>query len=191
MGKRIDTTIDIDSQYVYSINGAPTRFLDIEEQGIGSKIPIAIPNIKAHLGLAMLRRKRLNYIFGGVLVLFILLIVGVSYGIYTSGLTYSTTTFSEDDFTLIFSEGTVLHVESQEQIFEALGSGGDLEEFSSATIIYTGVPSLIGYKIDIQNPDVLLVADGKIFGISEGSSNIDLYSQDGTYLTTRRIFVEV
>lgn len=190
MEKRIETTIENDAQYVYSITGTPTQFLDIEEQGIGVRIPIATPNLKAHLGLSMLRKKSFYYSFWAVVVLVAVMLSGIGYGIYTGSLTYSTTTFSEDDFTLIFSEGTVLHVESQSEILSAINSGSDMNEFSSATIIYSGVPTLIGYKIDIQNPDVLFISGGKIYGISEGSSNIDLYSQDGTYLTTRRIFVE-
>ncbi len=190
MKQRIETVIEDRAEYVYSITGTPTKFLDIEEQGIGVKIPIATPNLKAHQGLSMLRKKSFVYSVLGIVLLFIVMLVGIGYGIYTGSLNYSTTTFSEDDFTLIYSEGTVLQVESQDDIMAAINSGSDMSEFSSATIIYSGVPTLIGYKIDIQNPEVLLVSGGKIYGISEGSSSIYLYSQDGTYLTTRRIFVE-
>lgn len=187
----MDTKIEGGVDYSYPITGAPSKFLDIEEQECGVKIPIATPSIKAHAGVTMLRTKRIQYISLSIVLAFIFIAVILLYVIFTSSLSYSTTTFSEDDFTLIFSEGnTTLSVVDQTEVMQTLNEGGDISGYSSAIINYTATPALIGYRIDIQNPEIVFIAGGRIYGISEGRSKIYVYSQDGTYLTTRDIIVE-
>ncbi len=190
MDSLMETKVEGGVNYTYRITGAPSKFLDIEE-GNGIKIPIAIPSVKAHAGVTLLRTKRIQFVAISIVVAFILVVAILMYVSYTSGLSYSTTSFSEDDFSLIYSDGnTTLSIVNQTEVMQVLNDGGDISVFSSAIISYTGTPALIGYRIDIQNPDVIFIAGGRIYGISEGRSKIYVYSQDGTYLTTRDIIVE-
>lgn len=190
MGKRIETVIENDSQYVYGITGIPQKFLDIKEHGIGSGLPFANPNIKAHLGIEMLRKKRIIRASVTLMAFILVIVIAALFAGYTAGISYLTNQFVEDDFNLIYSEGMTLSVVSQEDVLLAIAEGRDINEFKSATICYSGKPALIGYRIDIQNPEVIFIVGGRIYGISEGRSNIYVYSQDGTYLTMRNIIVE-
>ncbi|HQC54903.1 MAG TPA: hypothetical protein PKX91_04170 [Clostridia bacterium] len=182
--------ISEDNQYLYGVKGKPTAFLTVGDRGEGKSIQVASPKINIHTALSEMRFARRRNSFIALLLALLILICAVVSIMYTLSNKFMTRDFHEAQFTFVLHGGTNgLTVVDADEVTTAIKEDRDLSGYSYATPIYNGKPSLIGYRLDILTPDVIYVYGGMIFGIGEGDGVINVYSQDGTFLTQRTLIV--
>jgi hypothetical protein len=179
-----------DNQYLYGVKDKPVSFLTIEDLNSVKQIPVAYPKINLHTAFAERRWiERRNAAVAFLLAILILLSAAAAI-MYTLSDKFMTTGFEEAQFTFVLHGGkNGLTVVDPDEVTLTVKEDRDLSGYSYATPIYNGKPSLIGYRLDILTPDIIYVYGGMIFGIGEGDGVINVYSQDGTFLTQRTLIV--
>ena len=179
-----------DGQYTYYVKNPPKRFLTIDDRNVGNEIMVAMPKTDVHVALKMKRRQRAIMSIIGVLITLLVLGIIAIIIMYSMSEKFMTRNFKEEQFSLVYSHSSeILSSTKQDDIIKIIKEDGDLSQYNYATIVFEGTPSLIGYKIDIKTPENIFVYSGRIFGLEPGEAIFDVYSQDGTFLTTRTVVV--